>query len=78
MLVFPRGCYTSKGDKGRSDGGSQEALHHTRRRRVGPRGNRAGDAIIALFTMIGAMTLARVDHPADPDRDGEDLSGAAF
>ena len=78
MLVFPRGCYTSKGDKGRSDGGSQEALHHTRRRRVGPRGNRAGDAIIALFTMIGAMTLARVDHPADPDLDGEDLSGAAF
>jgi hypothetical protein len=26
--------------------------------------------------MIGAMTLARVDHPADPDLDGEDLSGA--
>jgi hypothetical protein len=28
--------------------------------------------------MIGAMTLARVDHPADPDLDGEDLSGAFF
>jgi hypothetical protein len=26
--------------------------------------------------MIGAMTLAHVDHPADPDLAGEDLSGA--
>ena len=39
---------------------------------------REGDAIIALSTMIGAMTLARVEHPADPDFDGEDLSGAFF
>jgi hypothetical protein len=28
--------------------------------------------------MIGAMTLAHVDHPADPDLAGEDLSGPLF